>query len=67
MDRTWENQTYKQLRATITNGVKSFSFVASDRNEPLPKIEPFKRARVAVEHANTEKGIVTVRGKIVPE
>lgn len=65
--RSWEGKEYRQLKATITNGRRSFFFVADDKREPLPKVQPFSRGLVVVEHASTDKGNVTVRGRFCHE
>ena len=64
LDKSWENKNYRQLKATITNGRSSFTYLASDTQAPLPTVLPFQRARVEVESARSEKGMMTVRGKI---
>ena len=61
-DREWEGQKYRELKATISNGKKSFFYVTTDKDAPLPKVEVMKRAFVEVEFAKFEKGVMTLRG-----
>ncbi len=62
VEKIWEEKSYKQLKVTITNGAKSFFYVMTDRNEEIPKVELFKRARIRVDMAQSDKGNLTVRG-----
>lgn len=64
-DKSWEGKNYKQLKATVSNGSKSWFFTQSDTQGPLPEIKPFSVVRIIVGNANTEKGNVTVQGDII--
>ncbi len=64
-EKVWEGKSYRQLKAAVTNGVRSFFYTRSDREGPLPEIRPFSRIKVSVTGAYTEKGTVTVRGDVV--
>lgn len=62
-EKSWEGQSYKQLKLTITNGLKSFFYTMSDKSGELPAVELFKRASVRVDSATSDRGNLTVRGE----
>ncbi len=66
-ERKWKDEpAYHQLKAAVTNGKQMFLYVADDKKgQTLPPLKPFTRIRVEVDYADTEKSIVTVRGRIV--
>lgn len=69
VERKWKDEpAYNQLKATVTNGKRTFVFTADDKKgQQLPVIVPFTRIRVDVEYADADKGNVSVRGRIVNE
>lgn len=67
LDRKWENEEYKQLKATIVDGTNTFFFIATDKKAPLPPVLAFTRVCVRVDWAAKEKGVMTVRGNLNDE
>ena len=67
LDRKWEDEEYKQLKATIVDGTNTFFFIATDKKAPLPPVLAFTRVSVRVDWASKEKGIMTVRGDLNDE
>ena len=67
LDRKWEDEEYKQLKATIVDGTNTFIYIVTDKKAPLPPVIAFTRVSVRVDWASKEKGIMTVRGDIIDE
>lgn len=67
VEKDWEGQKYKQLKVTVTNGIKSFFYVMTDKLHDLPKVELFRRAFIRVDNAQWDKGNLTVRGEFAYE
>lgn len=67
LDRKWEDEEYKQLKATIVDGQNTFFYITTDKKEPLPPVLAFTRVSVRVDWAQKEKGIMTVRGDLRDE
>jgi len=63
---SWEEKHYRQLKATIICNNQTLYYTVKDIDEPLPEVKAFTRISVLVDYARTEKGIVTVGGKIEP-
>ena len=61
---TWEEKRYRQLKATVICNNQTLYFTAKDTEEPLPDVKAFSRISVRVEYARTEKGVITVGGKV---
>gem|GEM_PF-6899152 len=66
-ERKWkEEPAYKQLKVVVTSGTHTFVYTVDDRKgQVLPTIAPFTRIKVDVDYATADKGIVSVRGKVV--
>lgn len=62
LNREYDGKQYMQLKATLTNGKRSYFFVADDKKAALPQVDPFSRGVVEVDYANVDKGNITVRG-----
>ena len=67
VERAWEGRSYRQLKITITNGLKSFFYVMNDEAGAFPEVKLFQRARISIENAQSDKGNLTVRGKFAYE
>ena len=64
-DRKFNNEQYRQLVASITDGRTSYLYIADNRNgRQLPELKPFSRVKVDVDYTKTESRIIQVRGEI---
>ncbi len=62
-DKSWDNKHYKQLKATITDGRRSYFYTQNDDRGQIPNVELFQRAEVRVQSTRTENGNVFVTGQ----
>lgn len=64
-DRQYNNEQYKQLVVSVTDGRITYLYMADNRNgKLLPEVKPFSRVKVDVDYTKTESRIIQVRGNI---
>jgi len=65
-DRTWENETYTETTAELSDGERTYTFKHRHKSgDGFVPPAAFASLWVRVEYATTEKGKVSVRGKIL--
>lgn len=67
--KQWEDEApYNLLTATVSNGRRTINYHADDKKgQKLPEIMPFTRIKVDVEYVHSDKGSMSVRGRIINE